>query len=298
MYPEIKLLLHQQKPPKNEAQTMIDPEKQKQIARENGAKSKGPITPEGKQRSSLNGITHGLASKCVVLANESQEAYDELAARYQREWQPTSSAESDLLTQMVNSCWRLRRIWAIETALIDSEMFTQKDDFDAAWSHHHPAMRAMDAMTVVLAESPMALETLHRYEIRYDRLYRSSMDQLLKLRRLRHAPEIAPVLPLRPMPEPEPAEPAPEPEAQPGAPANWLARFLAFLFTLLGALRLLPKSRKSPRIRQIRHTHPTEPAAAVEPSFWTFDLPEFFTWICSFIPANKRSKPDNPSENG
>ncbi|MCZ2151104.1 MAG: hypothetical protein LC126_25430, partial [Bryobacterales bacterium] len=134
---------------------MSDLEKKQQIARENGKKSKGPITPEGKKRSSLNGITHGLASKCVVLANESQDAYDQLAAQYQREWNPASLTESHLLTAMVNSCWRLRRIWSMETALIDSEMFTQKEDFEAAWSHHHPAMRAMDAMTVVQAESPM-----------------------------------------------------------------------------------------------------------------------------------------------
>ncbi|MCC6393471.1 MAG: hypothetical protein IT167_22920, partial [Bryobacterales bacterium] len=167
---------------------MSDLEKKQQIARENGSKSKGPITPEGKKRSSLNGITHGLASKCVVLATESQDAYDQIAAQYQQEWQPVSLTESHLLTAMVNSCWRLRRIWSMETALIDSEMFTQKEDFEAAWSHHHPAMRAMDAMTVVQAESPMMLETLHRYELRYDRLYRSSMDQLLKLRRLRNAP--------------------------------------------------------------------------------------------------------------
>jgi len=276
---------------------MIDPEKQKQIARGNGAKSKGPVTPEGKQRSSLNGITHGLASKCVVLSNESQEAYEELAARYQREWQPASGTESDLLTEMVNSCWRLRRVWAIETALIDSEMFTQKNDFDAAWSHHHPAMRAMDAITVVLAESPMALETLHRYETRYHRLYRSSMDQLLKLRRLRHAPEIAPVLPLR-APDAESAAPVPEPDPGPAAPVHWFSRFLAFLLALLGALRLSPITRKSPRIRQIRHNRQTEPAAAVESPFWTFYLPEFFTWICSFIPENERSKPNPPSANG
>jgi len=161
---------------------MSDLEKKQQIARENGKKSKGPITPEGKKRSSLNGITHGLASKCVVLANESQEAYDNLLAAHRAEWQPASLTESNLVTAMANSYWRLCRIWSMETALFDSEMFTQKEDFEAAWSHHHPAMRAMDAMGSVDYMAPGTLDILHRYEVRYERFYRSSMDQLLKLR--------------------------------------------------------------------------------------------------------------------
>ncbi|MCC6363432.1 MAG: hypothetical protein IT165_07880 [Bryobacterales bacterium] len=100
---------------------MSDLEKKQQIARENGKKSKGPITPREQKRSSLNGITHGLASKCVVLANESKNAYDQFAAQYQQEWHLVSLTESHLLAQMVNSCWRLCRIWSIETARIRAQ---------------------------------------------------------------------------------------------------------------------------------------------------------------------------------
>jgi hypothetical protein len=272
---------------------MSDLEKKQQIARENGKKSKGPITPEGKKRSSLNGITHGLASKCVVLANESQDAYDQLLAQYQQEWQPVSVTESHLLTQMVNSCWRLRRIWSMETALIDSEMFTQKEDFEAAWSHHHPAMRAMDAMTVVQAESPVMLETLHRYELRYDRLYRSSMDQLIKLRRLRNAPEIAPALPT-PAPEPELRE-IPE-AAPPPTPAAWYTRLLAFLLSLLAVLHLRPAARKSRKSSQKTAGQLSEPISLFDSAFWTFECPEFFFWLTSFIPTPARPKHEAPPQ--
>ncbi|MCC6390695.1 MAG: hypothetical protein IT167_08835 [Bryobacterales bacterium] len=182
---------------------MSDLEKKQQISRENGRKSKGPITPEGKKRSSLNSVTHGLASKCVVLATESQEAYDDLAAKYQQEWQPVSVTETHLLTQMVNSCWRLRR-----------------------------------------------------------------------------APEIAPTLPA-PGSLPETASEPVERLPQPAAPANWLTRLLAVLvsfFTVI--LAKAPKRRKS---TQKRTRQSNEPISLAEESFWTFEFPEFFTWLTSFI---------------
>ncbi|MCC6392834.1 MAG: hypothetical protein IT167_19710 [Bryobacterales bacterium] len=270
---------------------MIDPEKKRDLARENGKKSKGPVTPEGKKRSSLNGITHGLASKCVVLANESQEAYDDLLAAYRTEWNPASLTESNLVTQMVNSYWRLCRIWSMETALFDTEMFTEKKPFEAAWSNHHPAMRAMDAMASIDYHSAGTLDILQRYEVRYERFYRSSMDQLLKLRRLRHAPDIAPTLFVTPagLIAPEtPEEPAPAPESP--APANWVARILALLLSLLAFLR--PSPRKSSKSRRNRTHFPTEPAALPELPSFTFYFPEFFSWLSVF--TNRPEPPAGP----
>jgi hypothetical protein len=182
----------------------------------------------------------------------------------------------------------------METALIDSEMFTQKEDFEAAWSHHHPAMRAMDAMTVVQAESPVMLETLHRYELRYDRLYRSSMDQLLKLRRLRHAPEIEPALPT-PAPEPELRE-TPEEAPPPTPAAGWYTRLLAFLLSLLAVLHLRPAARKSRKSAKKHTAQVSEPISLFDSAFWTFEFPEFFSWLTSFIPTPARPKHQAPPQ--
>ena len=54
-------------------------EKRIQAARANGAKSRGPITPEGKARSSRNATTHGLLSQYVVIPGEDPAGFQRLS---------------------------------------------------------------------------------------------------------------------------------------------------------------------------------------------------------------------------
>ena len=55
-------------------------EKQIQASRANGARSKGPVTPAGKQNSSRSSTRHGLLCRSVVLAEESPDRFAELLA--------------------------------------------------------------------------------------------------------------------------------------------------------------------------------------------------------------------------
>ncbi|MCC6362582.1 MAG: hypothetical protein IT165_03610, partial [Bryobacterales bacterium] len=93
-----------------------------EASRINGAKSRGPVTPEGKARSSQNALKHGLASRAVVLFNESHEEYDALLLEYRTLFKPMDQYEADRVTDIVNARWRIRRIQRFETAVIDLQL--------------------------------------------------------------------------------------------------------------------------------------------------------------------------------
>ena len=98
-------------------------QRQIESARRNGAKSKGPITREGKAKSSLNAIKHGLAADPdIILDHENSDSYDRLLQGYIDTYQPASADEYDLVCQVVSASWRLRRIGRMEANLLEDQM--------------------------------------------------------------------------------------------------------------------------------------------------------------------------------
>ena len=92
-------------------------------SRANGAKSHGPKTAEGKEKSSHNATTHGFTSKkTIVLACENPDRFQEMLADYAETYQPGCPVEKDLVDEMVACRWRILRLRMMETALMDSEM--------------------------------------------------------------------------------------------------------------------------------------------------------------------------------
>ncbi|MBI4902742.1 MAG: hypothetical protein HY820_03855 [Acidobacteria bacterium] len=66
-------------------------------------------------------MKHGFSSSQVVLSNESQDRYDNVLPKYVAAFNPAGQPENHLVVRMTNSAWRLRRLWAMETALIGAE---------------------------------------------------------------------------------------------------------------------------------------------------------------------------------
>src|SRR5689334_14492242 len=91
-------------------------------SRANGAKSRGPVTAEGKERSRRNALKHGFASAAVVLTSEDWDSYLETRECYIRRFQPADEIELDLVEQMVAARWRQQRIWSIESSALDDEL--------------------------------------------------------------------------------------------------------------------------------------------------------------------------------
>ncbi|MDZ4802319.1 MAG: hypothetical protein SGI92_29520 [Bryobacteraceae bacterium] len=104
---------------------------QKNASKINGARSKGPVTPEGKAKVSQNGCKHGLSAKQTVLRNEDPAQYAELREVYLRDYAPASEMETDLVLDIAEARWRLRRFRALETAALDFEMERMRTEIDA-----------------------------------------------------------------------------------------------------------------------------------------------------------------------
>jgi hypothetical protein len=86
--------------------------------RRNGAKSRGPRTPEGKARSAQNALKHGLcAQKHLVLCDEDAQAFAALEASIIAELAPEGILQRILAARVVRAAWRLERAERIETEL-------------------------------------------------------------------------------------------------------------------------------------------------------------------------------------
>src|ERR687892_2270974 len=89
-------------------------------SRRNGAKSRGPKTPEGKARSAQNALKHGFrAQKHMVLRGEDAAAFAALEAALIEELAPEGALQSVLALRIVSAAWRLERAERLEAELFE-----------------------------------------------------------------------------------------------------------------------------------------------------------------------------------
>jgi hypothetical protein len=92
-------------------------------SRRNGAKSRGPRTPEGKACSAQNALRHGLsAQKHLVLDDEDAQAFAALEAAVHEELAPEGVVQRLLAGRIVRAAWRLERAERIEIELLEYRM--------------------------------------------------------------------------------------------------------------------------------------------------------------------------------
>ncbi len=72
-------------------------------------KSTGPKTRSGKDTSSRNATKHGCRAKRLLIGDERQEDYDELAAGWRNEYGGEGQAGESLLARVILYDWQLRR---------------------------------------------------------------------------------------------------------------------------------------------------------------------------------------------
>jgi len=84
----------------------------------NAQRSSGPKTELGKSRSKMNALKHGFSAKKVVIGDEDPREFDALRAMLECDFQPETALERELVDQLAGSLWRLRRVPAIEAAIV------------------------------------------------------------------------------------------------------------------------------------------------------------------------------------
>jgi hypothetical protein len=151
-------------------------------SRINGAKSRGPVTAAGREKSSRNSLKHGFTSEnMVVLACESSDEFDEVLNEYVATYLPTSPAQRRLVNAMVAANWRIRRLWTVETALFNQEMFRRYSESDPVAPATTEFLLALTFRN--LADDSRSLALCSRYESRLHRMHGRAYDTLRELQR-------------------------------------------------------------------------------------------------------------------
>ena len=146
---------------------------QTRASRANGAKSKGPVTPQGKRNSSRNRTRHGMFADTIVLVGEDKSQFLEMLEDLFAEYQPRTRMESMLVEVLAAARWRQDRIFGMQKVAFDYDVSTS------------PATGEIRPLRAVLAmrtpESARSHELLLRYEVALDRQVSRT---LLRLERL------------------------------------------------------------------------------------------------------------------
>ena len=171
-------------------------------ARENGAKSRGPKTEAGKQRSSQNALRHGLTSQTIVLPSEDPADFQRLLDSYLQHFRPASPVAVDLVHELAAAKWRLNRLALIETQLLaDSiaEVEQRRAQSIEDGDEDQPLTPAQSLAEGFDRLSSGSFNFLNRVQSRLERTYSRALNNLLRLQA---------------QPGPSDLPPAPQPDGQ------------------------------------------------------------------------------------
>jgi hypothetical protein len=171
----------------NKLNTLLDPE-----APSKKSHATGPKTPEGKKRSAMNALRHGLSGRIVVLPTEDMAEYLKFTKAFVADLFPATLLEHEIAQSISNGYWRLKRFQTVEESLLALGHYEGEGDFDAEHENIHAAFTAAKSMRT----NHQAFATLSIYEQRIRRGIQNDLKQLKELQyerstqRLTHMQEV------------------------------------------------------------------------------------------------------------
>ncbi len=150
---------------------------------ENAKKSTGPTSIEGKQRSSMNAITHGIFAKIPLLPGENEEQFKMLREDLIKTYQPIDTMEMHLVQRIYLGLIRQKRLQEAEAAKLKISMMPEvlavsinqilsastKKEYSAedlsnrtieSYRYYEAAMKEIEASQFETAEVP--IETIEK----------------------------------------------------------------------------------------------------------------------------------------
>jgi hypothetical protein len=155
------------------------------INKANAQHSTGPKTADGKQRSSLNALRHGLTGQLVVMPTEDLEAYQRHLTSFTDEYHPKGATEAHLVQALADSSWRLNRVAILEANLLTLAAARQPNPLDDAPGQIQAAM----AIVAALESQSKALSNLSMHSQRLSRQFEKTVAQLRELQKVRRTQE-------------------------------------------------------------------------------------------------------------
>ena len=145
--------------------------------RHNALRSTGPRTEDGKQRSRVNAVRHGLTAETVVGSLEDAEDYMAFEAAIIADYDAETAVARELVLRLASLLWRLRRANAIEADLFQIQAEALQVRGPAA-----PSLRQTpDKSILKVLESTAPQETGERQQSNSDPLvgdYKTSIRHL------------------------------------------------------------------------------------------------------------------------
>ena len=153
--------------------------------RANAQHSTGPRTHDGKQRTRLNALRHGLTGQTVVLPTEDHSAYQRHSRSFLDEYRPQGATEAQLVQSLTDISWQLNRAAAVETNLFSLGISEMEDRIRA----NHPEAEAALAMALAFRENNRAFANISIYRQRLTRQFERTLAQLRQIQAERRKTE-------------------------------------------------------------------------------------------------------------
>ena len=170
--------------------------------RKNAKKSTGPRTEDGKARVAKNALKHGLLARDTVLPGEDPADFDRQLSALEADLQPANSLEFELVRQIADSQWRMRRLTRLETGFIAAAV----DETRRLTKKYRPeTLRpGYDGETQLLGSAMLDRTQAFVHLARYELSDLAAIDGHLSRRFFRAATSARPA---RPAPPPVPTPP-------------------------------------------------------------------------------------------